>query len=110
MDVTQDTLLQVENIYLTTLIKLVKNNTIPVKEGKKITREFLALRPFQDMADMRAKFKAFTDEHTEFLPMYVTFMHHEEIHNTGGLLSQMKDLISNKKIDEALALVAPKKQ
>lgn len=108
MDVTQDTLFQVEKVYLTTLIKLVKNRVIPVKEGKKITREFLALRPFADMADMRAKFKQFSNEHSEFLPMYVTFMHHEEAHQTGGLLSQMKDLINSKKIDEALALIAPK--
>jgi Mg/Co/Ni transporter MgtE len=107
MDTTQDTLLQVENVYLTTLIKLLKNGTLPNKEGKAITKEFLALRPFTDMKDMRDKFKAFTDEHRDFLPMYVTFLHHEDVHTSGGLLNQMKDLLNNKKIDEALALVTP---
>lgn len=108
MEANEEVIFQMENSFLLTLIDLLKKNGIEYDQAKKITGEFLALKPFTTVEDLKTKMGTFTDTYPQFKPAYIVVMQHEETHKTGVLLSQMKEHLANNDIDKALQLVPTK--
>lgn len=91
--------------FLTTLIKLLRTKGIEYQNAKDVTSEFLSLQPYDNLQEMKVKISAFTEKYPDFRPVYVTFLHYEDTHISGSILTQMKELISSNKLDQALKLV-----
>ncbi len=108
MQATEAVIFQMENAFLLTLINLLKKNEIKYDDAKRITTEFLALRPFTTIEDLKTKMGPFTDTYPQFKQSYIVVMQHEETEKTGALLSQMKEHMANNDIDKALQLVTDK--
>ena len=95
----------VETEYLKLLSHYLKTGKITLPDAKEATREFLAFLPFTDFSDMQYKLKSFTDSHPYFQEIYITFLNNQEAKNTAKVINQMKSLIKENKVDEALNLV-----
>lgn len=95
----------VETDFLKLLSGYLKTGRIKLPLAKEITKEFLAMLPFNDLPDLQSKLKSFTLLHPEFNEVYLTLLSKEETENTTALIGKMKLLIKENRIDEALSLV-----
>ena len=95
----------IETDFLKIIISLLKSGQLSIDEAKKIVREFLGLLPFVNMGDLHDKLKAFTSNHQEFSSVYITLLKLRDEEKAMELVTDMKQLIKDNKIDEALALV-----
>jgi hypothetical protein len=101
---------QLDDNFLQILIDILKNGIMAVEPARAITREYLALKPFPTFQDLKTKIKDFVTKHNEFAKINIFILQKEEDEKTQGLLTKMKDLMNQNRVEEALNLVKPQKQ
>lgn len=95
----------IETDFLKIIIRHLKSGKIKLNQAKEITKEFLSLLPFGSDENLRDKLKAFTDKYDNFKPIYISILKMEEGKKTNEILTKMRGLIKENKVDEALKLV-----
>lgn len=94
----------VETDFLKVIVKVLNDGTLTLEQAQAVTREFLALAPFTDKDDLDKKVQAFIEKYSDFKPVHLAFLQYDEKKKTDELLAQMRQLVKENKIEEALLL------
>lgn len=94
----------IDSEYSQLLIVLLKTEQLGEAEAKNITRNYLALYPYVDIADMSKKLKQFTEHYSAFAKVYVSFLKHTEDEKTNEVLNKMRNFMKHDQLDEAIKI------
>ena len=95
---------KVEREMLLALINLLDSDTFNVEKAQQVAAEYLALLPYKDDTDFHDKVKLFTDKYPELKRMYIALLNYDEEKKTDDLLTKMRGLMKNNKIEEAIKM------
>jgi hypothetical protein len=102
--VEQQLVEKTEIAFLNAIVDMLEKGELELEKAQQVSQQFLALLPFNDDADMDAKLKTFVEEHNEFKGVYVSFMRYEDDKKKQALVHNMRALMKEGKIEEALQL------
>ena len=93
---------QLEYLFIRIIIAGLKKETLPLHDAKQLAHEFLSIEPFSSPEDAHSKMDQFIAKYPQFtiLKEYADAFYDED--KIEEKISNMKQLISQNNIDEAL--------
>lgn len=61
---------KVEDIFLQTIVTLLKNGTINSSQAQSLAQEYMFLKPYKSNSDLLDKLRNYSDKHASFSAMY----------------------------------------
>lgn len=101
MDLTQEVEL-VKKELLELIIEHLKQNKIEAAQAQQLARDFLAILPIKDQADLLEKLKVLGSKYKEANEIYLGKLEEATNDSTDQALTQVRDQISHGNIDGAI--------
>lgn len=94
---------EVKKELLELIITHLKQNKIQASQAQQLARDFLAVLPIKDQADLLAKLKNLGEKYKEANEVYLEELQKATDEKRDQTLNQMRDLIKQGNIDHAIA-------
>lgn len=101
MDITQE-VEEVKKELLELIIEHLKQNKIQADQAQQLARDFLAILPIRDQADLLGKLKNLGEKYKEANEVYLDELSKASDEKRDQALSMMRDYIKQGNIDQAI--------
>lgn len=100
----EDLVREIEIAFIKKLMRLIQDKVIPVDQARLIARHFIALFPFHDVADIKAKVAQFLTLQTQFEEMNFVLTKWDDEEKTRAVIDKMREHIKAGEVDKAIAV------
>lgn len=94
----------IETAYIKKLMRLIQDQALSVNDARMVTKHYLALFPFHDVEDIKAKITKFMELHHQFPELAFELKKWDDEAQTRSVINKMREHIKAGEVDKAIAV------